>query len=205
MSDPLSPPSSLSSSLSASLAVADCIRTRRTVKDFTGEAVPRATLERWLELACCAPTHRLSQPWRFAVLNQPAIARLSAFLCSEPTIAAVPNPEKGAAKLAKLMERLPTLGALIQVTWVRHSDSAIDLEDHAAASAAVQNLLLAAHADGWAGFWSTNPALGHSATLRWCNVDPLTQGFIASVWLGRSVQAITAPVRVPLSERVCWL
>lgn len=205
MSDPLSPPSSLSSSLSASLAVADCIRTRRTVKDFTGEAVPRATLERWLELACCAPTHRLSQPWRFAVLNQPAIARLSAFLCSEPTIAAVPNPEKGAAKLAKLMERLPTLGALIQVTWVRHSDSAIDLEDHAAASAAVQNLLLAAHADGWAGFWSTNPALGHPATLRWCNVDPLTQGFIASVWLGRSVQVIPAPARVPLSERVCWL
>ena len=209
MSDPLSLSSSLSSSLSPSpslsLSVADGIRTRRTVKNFTGEAVPRATIERWLELACCAPTHRLSQPWRFAVLNQPAIARLSDFLCSEPTIAAVPNPEKGAAKLAKLMERLPSLGALIQVAWVRHSDSTIDLEDHAAASAAVQNLLLAAHADGWAGFWSTNPALGHPATLRWCTLDPLTHGFIGSIWLGRSAQTTPAPARVPLSERVCWL
>lgn len=188
-----------------SLSFADCIRTRRTVKDFTGEVVPHAALEKWLELACCAPTHRLSQPWRFAVLNQPAIARLGAFLCSEPTIAAVPNAEKGAAKLAKLMERLPTLGALIQVTWVRASDTAIDLEDHAAASAAVQNLLLAAHADGWAGFWSTNPALGHAETLRWCGFDPATQGFIGSIWLGRSKHTPTAPPRVPLTERVRWL
>lgn len=187
------------------LSLADCIRTRRTVKDFTGEAVPHAAIEKWLELACCAPNHRMTQPWRFAVLNQPAITRLGAFLCSEPTIAAVPNPEKGAAKLTKLMERLPTLGALIQVTWVRGNDTTIDLEDHAAASAAVQNLLLAAHADGWASFWSTNPALGHAETLRWCGLDPATQGFIGSLWLGRSKQTPTAPARVSLTERVRWL
>src|SRR3954462_3267518 len=113
-------------------SVADCIRTRRTVKSFTGEAVPRARLEHWLELACWAPTHRLTQPWRFAVLAQPAIARLGAFLQAEPAIAAVPDPAKGAAKLAKLLERLPTLGALVQVTWIRAADPGIDLEEHAA-------------------------------------------------------------------------
>ena len=141
------------------LTVADCIRTRRTVKAYTGEAVPREALERWLDLACWAPTHRLTQPWRFAVLDQAAIRRLGDFLRGEPAIAAVPDPAKAAAKLAKLLDRLPTLGAMLQVTWVRDADPGIDLEEHAAAAAAVQNLLLAAHADGWAGFWSTTAAL----------------------------------------------
>lgn len=186
-------------------AVAHCIRTRRTVKAYTGEPVPRALLERWLDLACWAPTHRLTQPWRFAVLDRPAIVRLGDYLRSEPVIAAVPDPAKGAAKLAKLLGHLPTLGALVQVTWVRDADTVIDLEEHAAASAAVQNLLLAAHADGWAGFWSTNPALGHAKTLAWCGLDPAAQGFLGSIWLGRPSQIPNAPPRVSLPERVRWL
>lgn len=185
--------------------VASCIRTRRTIKDYTGEVAPRALLERWLDLACWAPTHRLTQPWRFAVLEQPALMRLAEFLRGEPAIAAVPDPAKGAAKLAKLLERLPTLGAMIQVTWVRDTHPVIDLEDHAAASAAMQNLLLAIHADGWAGFWSTNPALGHAKTLAWCGCDPATQGFLGSVWLGRAKQVPEAPPRVPLAQRIHWV
>jgi nitroreductase len=185
--------------------VASCIRTRRTVKDYTGEAVPRALLERWLDLACWAPTHRLTQPWRFAVLEQPAIERLAQFLRTEPVIAAVPDPAKGAAKLAKLLDRLPTLGAMINVTWVRDAVPGIDLEEHAAASAAVQNLLLAAHADGWAGFWSTTAALGHEKTLTWCGLDPRTQGFIGSVWIGRASHDTPPPPRVALPQRVTWL
>lgn len=185
--------------------VAHTIRTRRTVKEYTGEAVPRALLERWLDLACWAPTHRLTQPWRFAVLEQPAIVRLAEFLRGEPAIAAVPDPAKGAAKLAKLLERLPTLGAMIQVTWVRDANPAIDLEEHAAAAAAIQNLLLALHADGWAGFWSTTAALGHDKTLTWCGLDPRTQGFIGSVWIGRAKHVPDAPPRVPLVQRIHWV
>jgi len=185
--------------------VADCIRTRRTVKDYTGEAVPRVLLERWLDLAGWAPTHRMTQPWRFAVLEQPAIVRLAEFLRGEPAIAAVPDPAKGAAKLAKLLDRLPTLGAMIQVTWVRDANPAIDLEEHAAAAAAVQNLLLAAHADGWASFWSSTPALGQAQTLTWCKLDPHTQGFLGSVWIGRATHDTPPPPRVALPQRVTWL
>lgn len=188
-----------------SVAVASCIRTRRTIKSYTGEAVPRSVIEHWLELASWAPTHRMTQPWRFAVLDQAAIARLATFLRSEPAIAAVPDPAKGAAKLAKLLDRLPTLGAMIQVTWVRDADPAMDLEEHAAASAAIQNILLAAHADGWAAFWSTTAALGHPATLQWCGMNPTTHGFLGSLWLGRASDTPSAPPRVTLAERVRWL
>jgi len=186
-------------------AVADLIRSRRTRKNFSGAALARADLEALLDCCRWAPTHRLTQPWRFAVLDQPAIARLAAFLPTQPAIAAVPDPAKGAAKLAKLLDRLPKLGALIQVTWMRDADPVIDLEEHAAAAAAVQNLLLAATAARMGSFWSTNPALGHPDTLRWCGCDPGREGFLGSIWLGIPTDDPTAPPRLPLAERVRWL
>jgi nitroreductase len=185
--------------------LATCIRTRRTIKSYTGEAVPRSLLERWLELACWAPTHRMTQPWRFAVLEQPAIARLATYLVSEPSIAATPDPSKGAAKLAKVLERLPTLGALVHVSWERSDQAEIDLEEHAAASAAVQNLLLAAHADGWAGFWSTNPALGHPLTCAWCGYTQPQFGFLGAIWLGKASHNPPPPPRAELATRTTWL
>jgi nitroreductase len=181
--------------------VADVITSRRTVKAFTGRPIEHDTLTELIDLAIWAPNHRLTNPWRFAILEQPAIRRLGDFLASEPAIAAVPDPAKGRAKLAKLLERLPGLGALIQVTWIRNNDPSSDLEDHAAASAAVQNLLLGATAMGLASFWSTTPALGHPATLRWCGLDPDKQGFLGAIWLGyASDEPPPPPPRKPVDE-----
>ena len=188
-----------------SSAITTVIRARRTHKQFTGASVSRVQLDDLLELASWAPTHRLSEPWRFAVLDQAAIARLGEYLRFTPEIAAVPDPAKGAAKLVKLLERLPSLGAMVQVTWIRAGDPAIDLEDHAAAAAAVQNLLLAATARGLGSFWSTNPALAHPKTLAWCGCDPHREGFLGSIWLGVAADAPPPPPRRPLAERVRWV
>lgn len=178
------------------------IRMRRTVKDFTGAPISHELLNDLCEQASWAPTHRLTQPWRFAVLDQPAIARLGAYLRATPSISAVPDPAKGAAKLAKLAERLPTLGAMIQVTWVRDTNPGIDLEEHAAASAAVQNLLLAATSAGVGSFWSTNPALSHPLTQAWCGSDPTIEGFLGSLWLGTAAEQPLAPPRRPITSFV---
>jgi len=114
----------------------------------------------------------------------------------------VPDPAKGQAKLAKLRERLGTLGAMVFVTWVRAADAVIDLEDHAAASAAVQNLLLAATASGLGSFWSTNPALSHPETLRWLGADPAREGNLGCIWLGTAATTPPAPPRVALGDRL---
>ena len=176
------------------------IRTRRSIKAFTGQAIPRSVLEVLLTDATWAPTHRLTQPWRFAVFDQSAIGRLADFLRATPAIAAVPDPAKGQAKLAKLLERLPGLGAMVLVTWVRDADTAVDLEDHAAASAAVQNLLLAATAAGLGSFWSTNHTLGHPEVLRFAGADPAREGFLGALWLGHAAETPAAPPRRPLAD-----
>ena len=161
------------------------IRTRRTVKRFTGAPLDRAQVEALVEAACWAPTHRLTQPWRFALLDQPAIARLGAWLDGREAVIAQPDPAKGAAKWAKLKAALPTLGALVMAGWKRAADPDEDREDHAAACAAVQNLLLAATAMGIGSFWSTNPMLSHAQTRGWAGLDPQCIGWIGALWLGR--------------------
>ncbi|MBA3847813.1 MAG: nitroreductase family protein [Planctomycetes bacterium] len=185
--------------------VAQVIRARRTHKSFTGEAVDRALIGELLDLARWAPNHRQSEPWRFTVIEHAAIPRLIAFLESTPAIIAFPDPAKGAAKLAKLIERLPKAGALIQVTWLRQLETAIDFEDHAATAAAVQNLLLAASAAGLGSYWSTSPALTHPLTLGWCGIDTDKQGFLGCIWLGHPADQPQPPPRRDLSERVRWI
>lgn len=181
------------------------IRGRRTVKAFTGAPIESAVITHCLDLARWAPNHRMHQPWRFAVLDQAAIARLALFLRSRDDIAAVPDAVKGPAKLAKMLERLPSLGAIIQVTWVRDTDPTIDLEDHAAAAAAAEHILLGVHAAGLGGFWSSSAALAHAETLRWCGCDVQNEAFLGSLWLGHPQHIPETPPRRPLSEVTRWL
>ena len=174
------------------------IRARRTHKSYAGTSIASATVRELLELAVLAPNHRLSQPWRFTVLDQTAIAALAAWLPTQPAIVAWPDPAKGAAKLAKLLERLPTLGGMVQVTCVADPDPDHHREDLLACGAAVQNLLLAAEARGLASFWSTGAALGHPDTLRRLGGDPEREVFVGSLWLGGRVETPPAPPRLPL-------
>ncbi len=58
------------------------ITTRRSVRGFTDEPVPRATIERILEIASRAPSGSNIQPWKVHVLIGAALGRLKAALCA---------------------------------------------------------------------------------------------------------------------------
>ena len=182
------------------------IRSRRTVKQFDGTPISRAMLTTLIDAATFAPTHRLTQPWRFAVLEQPAIARLSAWFATRRDLIERPDPAKGQAKWEKLQATLPTLGALIMVGWTREANPVLDLEEHAAASAAVQNMLVAATALGLASFWSTNPLLSQPETWQWCGGDLAREGFLGAIWLGTaSGPAPAMPPRKSIDDLARWL
>ena len=48
---------------------------RRTVRDFSDEAVPRALIERCLATAGTAPSGANQQPWRFVAVADPAVKK----------------------------------------------------------------------------------------------------------------------------------
>ncbi len=51
------------------------IRSRRTVRDFTAQAVPREVIENCLRAAGTAPSGANRQPWHFAVVSDPELKK----------------------------------------------------------------------------------------------------------------------------------
>ena len=49
---------------------------RRTVRDFSDEAVPRELIEACIRTAGCAPSGANQQPWRFVAISNPATKRV---------------------------------------------------------------------------------------------------------------------------------
>ena len=82
---------------STQTSVYDAIFGRRMTKEFTGAEVPRATLERLLDAAIWAPNHRLTNPWRFFVLEKDSPIRKQVAELAWQTAydnVANPNPEQ---------------------------------------------------------------------------------------------------------------
>ncbi len=180
--------------------LASAIRGRRTSKVYTGAPVDRDLVVSLIEQACWAPNHRLTQPWRFAAADQAAVARLVAFV-QGPPLAGVVEPRK----LPAICERLAHCGALVQMTCVVSGDAERQREDRDACCAAMQNLLLSAHAAGLGAFWSTSPLLAHPEVMRWFAADPALETHIGTVWMGIPAEQPAVPQRRPVAEVLRWL
>ncbi|GAB1489698.1 hypothetical protein MASR2M8_21510 [Opitutaceae bacterium] len=183
--------------------------TRRTLKpenmDPTRE-ISREIVIALLEAACWAPTHGLTQPWRFQVFAPvSARARLAAGLQAlyDEITPVAQRDEKKRAKLAASIERAPVVIAL--VAKIVPGGKIPEWEEIAAVSCAAQNLMLAAHERGIGSFWSSPPVACALQFVRWLGLDD-THRPLGLIYLGWPQPGLAASqsARVPLSERVTW-
>ncbi|MGK0186956.1 MAG: nitroreductase [Verrucomicrobiales bacterium] len=142
--------------------VTDWIRNRRTIKPVdmdSNRPLERELVDHLLENACWAPTHGMTEPWKFLVFagdaRQPLADTLQQ-LYTETT----PVENFRADKFSKL-GKLPLLApVVIAICMARDVTGKIaEVEEIEAVACAVQNLHLSASAIGLAGFWSTPPLL----------------------------------------------
>ena len=167
--------------------VETAIRTRRTHKVYAPEPVEPELLGELLELACWAPNHNLTNPWRFRVVGPRALAALKA----------AAGPES-----ASKLDRAPTL---VVASQVRDADDPIqDEEDLAATAAAIYIVLLAAHARGLAGYWRTPAVLREPAGRAAVGV-PDDERMMGLLHLGRPRQDKEPPRRAPSADYVTYL
>jgi nitroreductase len=142
------------------------IAERRSIKQFLPSPVPRSLITRLLDLAVWAPNHRLTEPWRFYVLDGSACARLGE-IAREVTRAKVgasaSDPGLVERKSAEAAASWAAVPALIYVTVVTDPRPEVDRENYGAVCCAVQNLLLAAHAAGLGASWSSGAVAGAPA------------------------------------------
>ncbi len=159
---------------------------RRTYKAFGPEPVPRDQLLELLDVARLAPTHHLTQPWRFRVLGPKALAQLTE--CGGPS---------EAVKLA----RAPTL---VVASAALTGDLVQDEEDICATAAAVMLVLLAATERGLASYWRT-PAVLRSAKGREALGIPRGERVLGLLHFGAPAREPAAREREPVERYVQFL
>jgi F420 biosynthesis protein FbiB-like protein len=148
----------------------DLIKSRRSIRRYTGGAIPKETIMRLLEAAAWAPSAHNRQPWRFAVLTEAVDkerlakamgARLRADRTADGD--ASEDIERDVARSYARLTGAPML--IIVCTSMKDMDSYPDprrahhewtMATQSTAMAA-QNLLLLAHAEGLAACWLCAP------------------------------------------------
>jgi nitroreductase len=147
-----------------SQAISDLIKSRRTVRAFTGQPVSDETLAELVDAAVWAPNHRMTEPWRFYILRKSGETRRKvAELAYEWTLANTlnPNPERAISSAEAVRKELLEAPAVVYVYSLLGDNAEIAEENYSATSCAIQNLMLAAHARGLGVGWSTGKPARH--------------------------------------------
>jgi nitroreductase len=164
----------------------EAIRTRRTFKAFRPDPVPRETLDELFELARWAPSHNLTNPWRFRVVGREARAALK---------------EAAGPESAPKLDRAPTL---VVVSSVETGDPIQDEEDLLATGVASYIVLVAAHGRGLSGYWRTPGVLRTPAGRAAVGLRD-GEHFVGLLHLGWCRQDKEPPERAPADEFVTYL
>jgi nitroreductase len=186
--------------------VLEAIRTRRSHGRMLPDAPPRALIERVLDAAVCAPNHYLTEPWRFVVLTGEARGALGR--AQEAALRrTLAHPEAPEHRAALEKERAkPFRAPVVVVAAVERSalEKAVWLEEICATAAAVQNLLLAAQAEGLAAIWRTGETAYAPEVKEALGLPPEAQ-VLAIVYLGYPDRAQPPAARAPRAVPVRWL
>ena len=129
----------------------EAIMTRRSVPKVTDQPPSKAEIEKLLEAAVRAPTHHLTQPWRFTVLTGDALDELGA-----AWVAGQEKTGKDTTGLAEKTRRAPVIICVIEKPHL-NNPKCVEVEEHYSVGAAMQNIMLAAHAMGLGAMVRTGP------------------------------------------------
>jgi nitroreductase len=152
----------------------EAITTRRSAHRTGDRTPPRELIQKLLVAAVAAPTHHLTEPWRFVVLTGDALKELGdAWAAAEQRTGRDPQGARDKPL------RAPVIIVVIESPRA-HLSKVVEVEEHHAVGAAMQNILLAAHDAGLAAMIRTGPAARMTEIQEWLDVGPdeLIAGFV---------------------------
>ncbi|HAX48875.1 MAG TPA: nitroreductase [Ignavibacteria bacterium] len=185
--------------------ISDVIKRRRTIKPskMNGRIIPNEQVQQLLELADWAPTHKHTEPWRFLVYSEDS-ARKFVSDHAELYRKSVSENNFNNDKYEKILGNGQNISHIVVCIMKRDPQKRLpEIEEIAAASAAVQNILLGATALGIANFWSTG-GMTHSELMKehlGLNYEDILIGLI---YLGYSESNYEGKRTIPLEEKITW-
>ena len=180
----------------------DAIHGRLTISKVKPDALPRDVVEKLLSAGAQAPNHHKVRPWRFVVLTGDGRKKLgdvmaASFLDRNPA-----TPPEGLDKTRALPLRAPVL---IAVGADKPADAKIiEIENISAASAAAQNILLAAYALGLGAIWRTGEWARDAKVKEILGFAP-DQHIVGFIYVGYPDVTPEPYVRQGFEDRVTWV
>jgi len=186
--------------------ISQVIKTRRTIKPdkMNGKKIPDEVITELLELADMAPTHAKTEPWRFVVFSGDKVKE---FTTRHADLYKLNTPEASYNQLK--YDNLQKMGdntSNIIIVWMKRvpNHKIPEVEEVAAVSAAIQNILLGATEKGIATFWSTGGLTFHPALHKEFNLGE-EDIILAMLYLGYTDEPFREGNRIiPLQDKIEW-
>ena len=181
----------------------EAVFTRHSVDKVKPDPVPRDLIEKLLAAGMQAPNHFKVYPWRFVVIQGEGRSGFGDALAAS-LLRRVPDVSSEA--LAKERERAFRSPVLIAVGVAKPEDSReIELEDICACAAAVQNMLITAHALGLGAKWRTTGSGAYEPEVKQFLGFEEDQHVVAILYIGFPQQATQPPLRPSFEDRTHWI
>ncbi len=185
------------------MSLTQIIRSRRAIfpATYIHKIIPTAQIWEILENANHAPTHKLTQPWRFKVATGQKLSEMGEIL------AAIYQRDNAAhfseTRYQKILNQ-PARASHIIGLALQRDETLPEWEELAALAMAVQNMWLTAHDLGIGAYWSS-PSTCKSAEI----AQFLQLGAAETCWgflyLGYHELSPAPAQRTPVSEKTTWL
>jgi nitroreductase len=171
---------------------------------FNGKPIEDKLIGQLLELANWAPTHGLTEPWRFIIYSGQAV-RQFCHQHAEQYKQITPASTFNATKYEKQQHNGDLTSHIILVYMKRGANPNIPaLEEICATAAAVDNILLGAEALGIGVLWSTG-----GTVLQQVMKDYLDLGaedtILGLLYMGYSDEPLRPGKRSPVAGKTTWI
>ncbi|MEO5976633.1 MAG: nitroreductase [Chryseolinea sp.] len=183
------------------------IEQRRSVfqRQYSGERVDDAVVKQMLENANWAPTHKLTEPWRFIVFTKDGLQKLADF---QSALYKEVSTSRGTFKEVTFQNLLtkPSLSShIIAIAMKRESKKSLpELEELGAVYCAIENMYLTATAYGIGCYLSTGGVTYYEEAKSFFGLeaDDKLLGFFH---VGIPKGDLPAGKRTPVSEKTKWI
>jgi len=188
--------------LEDSMEVIDAIHGRLSVGKVKPDEVPKEIIEKLLSAAVQAPNHYKVRPWRFVVMTGAARARLGDVIANSLKNE---HPEYPSAAFDKERSKPLRSPVLIAVGVDKPSEKkVIEVENICATAAAVENLLLAAYAEGLGAKWRTGSPARDLKVKQFLGFES-DQYLIGFIYIGYPEFEVEPKERPSFEDRTVWM
>ena len=182
----------------------ELIRSRRSIfpKMYIDKPIPKETIQQVLENANWAPTHKLTEPWRFKVYRGEALEQLGITL-SGVYKAHTSEENFKEMKFQKIQKKALQSDTMVAIIMKRDpKESLPEWEEIAAVACAVQNMWLTCTANDIGCYWSSPGFIKHLNAPLNLNPGERCLGFF---YMGYHQMPPIEWMRKPIDEKVEWV